>query len=186
MSLPDRRQRTRVGVDQNVAQSLNYNQSSSTSSLKSLSSMPTFCSALSPKKDDVIRMHFENFNSLNVKSKAWKFSYKCRRLRKLWGCCQVNLINLAETQINPALLSNENEFKDNLFRLEINNTIFVKKNPMSLLESVNKVGFLRLHEVTLRSSVWVQALTLLTLADGLGLTSNFLRRKLELSQHETA
>ena len=59
--------------------------------------MPTFGSALSPKKEDVIRMYFENVDGLNVKSKAWKFTYKHRRLRKLWSRWQVDLMNLAET-----------------------------------------------------------------------------------------
>ena len=35
------------------------------------------------------------------------------------------MIAFAETQINSALLSNENYFKDNLFRSEVSNTIFV-------------------------------------------------------------
>ena len=93
-------------------------------SLKSLSSIPTFGSSLSIKDKNTVRVYFKNVNGLNITRKVWKFTYKYRRLRKLWSCLQVDLINVVETKINPSLLAQQQEFKDNLFWSEIHHTIF--------------------------------------------------------------
>ena len=124
MSLYNRQQRTRVSAEDIVAQSSTSSQSCATLSLKSLSSIPTFGSSLSTKDENIVRVYLENVNGLNITSKAWKLTYKYRRLQKLWSCLQVDLINLVETKINPLLLAWQQEFKDNLFQLEIHHTIF--------------------------------------------------------------
>ena len=67
-------------------------------------------------------------NGLNVTHKAWKLSYKYRRLRRLWTRLEVDLINLIETKINPSLLSRVSDFKDNLFRSSIHHTIFANNS----------------------------------------------------------
>ena len=124
MRLSSHWQRTRVGKEVIVTQSSNYNKRSITLSLKSLPSIPTFGSSLSIKSDKVVRVYLENVNGLNITSRAWKLSYKYCRLRRLWSRLEIDLINLVKMKINPALLSRDSGFKDNLFRSKINHTLF--------------------------------------------------------------
>ena len=50
----------------------------------------------------------------------------------------MDLINIAETKINPTLLSRESEFKDNPFHSDVNYTIFI--NNFNKLLSIRQQG----------------------------------------------
>ena len=109
--------------------------------LKSLSSTDSFGSKLSVKSSNMFRLYFEHCNGLDTANAAWKSSCKYRILRKLWIIFDVNLIGLVEIQINTELLSRGKDVKENLFKSDVNNTIFTS-NRNELIDFRQKGGFL--------------------------------------------
>ena len=68
------------------------------------------------KEDGMIRLYFENINSLPITDTNWKSFWKYYCLKYLQLRLKVDLITLNETQINTALLHHSNKALDNLFR----------------------------------------------------------------------
>ena len=62
-------------------------------------------------------------------------------IKKLWIIVDVNLIGLVEIQINTELLSRGKDVKENLFKSDVNNTIFTS-NRNELIDFRQKGGFL--------------------------------------------
>ena len=95
---------------------------------QSPSSMPAHGSILTEKGKSSIRLHFENVNSLPISNRAWKLSWKHKRLKCRLKRLHVDFMSLVETQINHHLLDftcdvNEKKFRgDQHFTMMSNNS----------------------------------------------------------------
>ena len=94
------------------------------SAVSKFSSIETYGDKLSLKEENTFRLLFENVNGLPPDMGYCHSSWKYKRLRNIISRLQVDAISLAETQINPAVVSST---------FSMRNKIFQQKESVSIL-----------------------------------------------------